>query len=365
MRLGRSKVTGRLGMNFVERVALKAGAKPIPVPEDLDTGIDGFIESCDLHGVSRLIAFQVKRGASYFDATGPKCHADAVHLRYWAQYRIPVFLILVREDESDAFWMDVRQYIRNTPSVANSRSLVLRPPQDGRFDAAALTNAIRHSAQPFEFGDAVSALTDRIVETRLSALSHLFRFRMERRTLFCLSAALRIDDDLGSIGNLCDFYSRYLWHPEATFGADSDLSSYAMALLADFPEAQLLRLLDAFAAVEEDGAGWDGAVTIFGLTEEEIWTRHDVIQRGSPQQGIAQVIRHASTPDQLLCVAANPELPQNTRRGAVVLFGYLGYTCDTEELDSLIAAATDTPLLALLTWLRHWIVSDSKTGSSD
>ena len=33
MRLGRSKVTGRLGMNFVERVALKAGAKPIPVPD--------------------------------------------------------------------------------------------------------------------------------------------------------------------------------------------------------------------------------------------------------------------------------------------------------------------------------------------
>ena len=83
MQLGRTKVTGRLGMNFVERVALEAHSKPIPVPEDLDTGIDGFIEFSELDGVSRLIAFQIKRGASYFDETGAKCQVDSEHLRFW------------------------------------------------------------------------------------------------------------------------------------------------------------------------------------------------------------------------------------------------------------------------------------------
>ena len=236
--------------------------------------------------------------------------------------------------------------------------VAVRPPQDHRFDAVALDRAIRYTAQRYGFGDIVSALTDAIAETRLSALTHLYRFRMERRTLFCLSAALRIDQDLRVIGNLCDFYSRYLSHPESPFGVDSHLSSYARAMLAEFPEAQLLRILEAFSDEEEEDGGWDGAVEIFGLAEEEIWTRHDVINRGSLQQGIAQVIRYASTPRQLLSVVANPRVSLNQRRGAVALFGYLGYTCNTDELDSLIAEASDAPLCALFTWLRYWIVTE-------
>ena len=364
MKLGRTKVTGRLGMNFVERVALEAHSKPIPVPEDLDTGIDGFIESSELNGVSRLIAFQVKRGASYFDGAGAKCQVDSEHLRFWGQYMIPVFLILVREDESEAFWMDVREYVTNNPSVTNRRSLVLRPPRDHRFNPVALRRAIRYSAQPYGFGDAVSALTDASAGTRLSALSHLYRFRMERRTVFCLSTALRIDEDLGVIINLCDFYSRYLSYPESSFGADRHLSSYASALLAGFPKAQLLRLLEVFSDDEEDCGRWDGAVEIFGLAAEEIWIRQDVIKRGSLQQGIAQVILYASTPEQLLSVVANPRVSLNKRRGAVALFGYLGYSCGTEYLDGLIAGACDAPLRALLTWLRYWIVEESAEGIS-
>ena len=364
MQLGRTKVTGRLGMNFVERVALEAHSKPIPVPEDLDTGIDGFIEFSELDGVSRLIAFQIKRGASYFDETGAKCQVDSEHLRFWGQYMIPVFLIVVREDESEAFWMDVREYVRNNPSIANRRSLVLRPPRDHRFDAVALGRAIRYSAQPYGFGDAVSALTDASAGTRLSALSHLYRFKMERRTPLCLSAALRIDEDLSVIGALCDFYSRYLPHPEWSFSADRHLSFYARSLLADFPEAQLLRLLEAFSD-DEDCGGWDGSVEIFGMAAEEIWIRQDVIERGSLQQGIAQVILHASTPEHLLSVVANPRVSLNIRRGAVALFGYLGYTCETEYLDGLIVGASDAPLCALLTWLRYWIVEESAEDISN
>ena len=73
------------------------------------------------------------------------------------------------------------------------------------------------------------------------------------------------------LSSLCDFYSRYLSHPESSFGADGHLTSHAKKLLGYFPEAQLLRLLEAFGYDDEEYCeAWDGAVEIFGMAEEEI-----------------------------------------------------------------------------------------------
>ena len=358
MQLHQAKIKGRLGMNFVERVALDANCKPIPVPEDLDTGIDGFLEFGARDDVSRLIAFQVKRGTSYFDDLGPKCRVHARHLSYWRHYEVPVFLIVVRDDESEAFWMDVREYSRAPRRSVEGETVVLR--LNRHFSAVALAHTLRRSAMAYGFDDAVAALTNPDAGTRLSALSHLYRYRAERRTPFCLAAALRIDSDQGVIGSLCDFYSRYLAHPETPFGVDRHLSSYAATLLTHFPEGQLLRVLEAFGENQEsaDCELWDGTVEIFNLAEDQIWVRHDVIARGSLQQGIGQVLRHVATPEQLIAVATDARVSLSSRRSAVAAFGYLGYTCDTEQLDGLIAGARDAPLLALLMWVRYWTVRD-------
>ena len=72
------------------------------------------------------------------------------------------------------------------------------------------------------------------------------------------------------------------------------------------------------------------------------------------------MIHYTSTPRPLFSIVANQRVSLNQRRGAVALFGYLGYTCDTDELDSLIAEASDAPPCALLTWLRYWIVTELK-----
>ncbi|WP_437895188.1 DUF4365 domain-containing protein [Sorangium sp. So ce124] len=358
MKLSANKITGRLGVNYVERVALEAGCKPIFMPEDLDTGIDGFIEF--VGDAATLVAFQVKRGPSFFDNAGAKHQADARHLRYWKGYVLPVILIIVRDDESDALWMDVRQHVRDSPSIVERGPFVLRPPRLQRFESAALTGVIRKLATPYQFGDAVSALCDADGETRLSALSLLYRFRMERRTPFCLAAALRAELDLDALATFCDFYSRYMSHPEVPFGADRELSAYARSLLAGLPRSQLLNLLAAFNSDEEYG-DWDGATEIYSMSEEEIWDRHAVVERGTVQQGIAVVVGAAASPEQLLSVLADSEVTLGQRKAAVALFGYLGYTCDVDSVDSILGRETDAPLCALLTWLRYWLVLETRT----
>lgn len=342
-------------MNFVERIALAAGAKLIPIPEDLDTGVDGLVEFEQLdHNVS-LVAVQVKRGSSYFDKSGARCATDARHMRYWMNYAVPVILVVVNDDdESEAYWMDVRQHLRDHPSVAYEGPFTLRLPKNQRFTSDSLVKEIRRLAAVNDFGQAVVALSDPLVETRLSALSLLYRFRMERRALFCLAAALRVELDADAIRLLCDFYSRYLSHPEMTFGADSLLRKYAKELLTDASRGQLVRLLEAFNDDEHYG-DWSGATELFAYGDDEVPDRHAIIERGTLQQGIAEVVAAAASAEVLLEVALDSNVPVNERRAAVALFGYLGYECPLPVLDAAMASELDPALNALLRWVRYWL----------
>ncbi|HEX4334336.1 MAG TPA: DUF4365 domain-containing protein [Polyangiaceae bacterium] len=354
-----NKIAGRLGVMHVERAALDAGCKPIQVPEDLDTGIDGLIEFSEDNGVTKLVAYQVKRGASFFDARGPRHQTDARHLRYWMHYAVPVLLIIVREDDSEAFWMDARQHATMNPRIVTDGPHVLRPPMDQPFTADTLAGTIRACAEAHDFGDAISALTDNSCETRASAVSLFYRFRMERRTPFCLSAALRVEGDPIVLAAVCDFYSRYLQHPETTFGAEQALSTYARSLLTEFSHPQLLSLLTAFNDDEEHG-DWDGATEFFGLPEDMIWDRYDIITRGTIQQGVAEVVGAAATSEGLLSVMSDPNVSLQQRKSATALFGYLQYTCSVERLDTIDPRTIDAPLRALLAWLRYWIFKESQ-----
>jgi hypothetical protein len=360
MNVPSSKVKGRLGMNYVERIALQAGCKPIPVPEDLDTGIDGFIEFDDDGGRTKVVAFQVKRGSSFFDSTGPNHQTDARHLRYWIGYTLPVLLIVVREDESEAFWMDVQQHVKDNPAIIDKGPYVLRPPSTQTFTRATLSTTIRvRYAREYAFGDAVSALSAEAPETRLSSLSLLYRFRFERRAIFCIAGALRVETDPVATAEFCNFFSRYLSHPESGFGADATLEGYAASLLVGYERTQLLKILASFNDEEHYG-DWDGATELFNCSEDEIWDRYSVIERGTVQQGIAEVVRAAASPDELLSILSDQSVPIQERRSAVALFGYLDFSCALEQLDAIVARETDPPLLALLVWLRYWIAKERK-----
>lgn len=90
MSLSSSKRKGRLGVNYVERRVLEAGGSFIQYSEDLDIGIDGFIEFPDGHGTSKLVAVQIKCGDSCFDRSGPRHSAEPRHIRLWRTYAVPV-----------------------------------------------------------------------------------------------------------------------------------------------------------------------------------------------------------------------------------------------------------------------------------
>jgi hypothetical protein len=343
----------------IESVTLDAGHKVITIPEDLDTGIDGFIEFSDIGTGARLIAFQSKYGPSYFDQSGPRHYPDSKHLRSWMRYPLPVLLIVLANDDQNTpiYWMDARSHIRDNPAIAQHGPRVLRPPSVPPFDKHSLNGVIRTLAEPNDFGLTIQLLSDPSAEIRLSALSLIYPFRCERRAVFCVAAALHTETDPDNMRTLSDFYSRYFSHPEAGFTCDRVISDYAHLLIVDFSNMDLLRLLEAFNDNDHYG-DWSGATEIFRMSEEEIWHPQDVIERGTPQQGIATIARTISSPMQLLSIIRDIDVSVKQRIAAIALFGYLGFQCAPVILSELIAKTPDDTLRALLTWLLHWMQSD-------
>jgi hypothetical protein len=312
--------SGRLGMLYVQRQALLAGCTPIEYPSDLDTGIDGLLEFADRSG-PRLLALQVKHGRSFFDARGARCQVDAEHLRAWAAYAVPVALVVVSADDDSALCINVTQYVREHPSVLELGTHTLRPTQP--FDAKSLRGAVAMWAIRSGVGEVLGALLSADPEARRASLSLLYPFRSDRRAVFCLAAAIREEPDRHVMRHMCDFYSRYLPHPEVSFDVGADLRRYAASVLSESPRSAIVTMLAAFGDDDEVG-DWSGMEEIYGITEEEIWDRHSIVNRGTPQQGIAEVIAVSASPARLLALITDDDVEISERRAAAGLFGYLG-----------------------------------------
>jgi len=116
----------------------------------------------------------------------------------------------------------------------------------------------------------------------------------------------------------------------------------------------LLLFLRAFNDDEHYG-DWSGAGEFVAYGEDQIPDCHAVIERGTIQQGIAEVVRAAATPVELLQVAGDVSVPLSERRAAAALFGYLEYRRPLSEIEQLVARETDAPLHALLRCVHYWL----------
>jgi Domain of unknown function (DUF4365) len=105
--------TERLGVNAVEEAFLRMGwvfrEQPIG-----DFGIDAHAEPTSDEGpTGRLIALQIKSGASYFRKRGSGFvyYGDARHLMYWKNHVLPVYIILHNPEKNLTVWQRVTDHL--------------------------------------------------------------------------------------------------------------------------------------------------------------------------------------------------------------------------------------------------------------
>lgn len=107
-----------------------------------DLGIDGHVEYVTPQGFApgRLIAAQVKSGESRFTnatATHVPFYPETKHKRYWAEYPLPVILILHNPVDRETVWVDAREILR----VRGGEGAILVP-RSQFFDAEGVLQAL-------------------------------------------------------------------------------------------------------------------------------------------------------------------------------------------------------------------------------
>lgn len=360
MKFSSTKALGQRGWNYVENVALSAQCKAMPVPDTMDTGIDGFIELVkNNEALGRVIAVQVKRGNSFFVNSQPTIKTDKSHLLYWRDFCVPVLLIAVSENGAESYWMDVQQHLRHQPDLVDNGPYVLHLPKSQRFSVEALTNVIfPRYAKALNVGEAISLLCSEHADHRIAGAQALMLFKSERTSVFALTSALCFETETNVLRLLCDILSRYLPHPEASFPVPSTLRQYATDLLQRIDTPQLIHILESLF---DDDYNLSAAVEFFHLAEEEIWPPQEMVERGSIQQSIAVVVGALAGGDRLLSIISDHGASIESRRGAAALFGYLGYTCESKAIESAAKDTQDPTLHALLAWLHYWIRYEHRT----
>lgn len=122
-------VEDRTAINYLERCIIDLGwmwrEQPI-----LDKGIDGVIEICDdSKPTGKLLAVQSKGGESYFyrKKNGElNIKLQTKHLRYWADYALPVLVIGYLSTEKIAYWIYSQQYIKQNQKALSLKQKTIR-----------------------------------------------------------------------------------------------------------------------------------------------------------------------------------------------------------------------------------------------
>lgn len=355
-RFKKSRATGRLGANFVERVALAAGCSPVMYSADAESGLDGHIELVlNEEATGQLVGFQVKAGPSYWRNGAPYVQTDQRHLAYWYNHDLPVLLIVVSADSEFACWMDIKAYIEKNQDVLRSGPYALCPPVGQRFDVRALRESIRRLAISPDFGAAVQNLCSPSAEKRFSGLRTILAFRKERRAFFALVAALVFESDIDHVREVCAALSRCLPHPESSFcDIPGEIVSYFESLLAVVPGETLVRVLGSFRSDDFDFAG-PGVLEIFGMSDDEIWDPYDIFERGSIEQSMA-VVAECIGRGRFAKLLRDETLDISVRCAAVAFYAYANDTGLTvDDVRVLMNKATDDSLRAWLYWLQFWV----------
>jgi hypothetical protein len=114
-------------------------------------------------------------------------------------------------------------------------------------------------------------------------------------------------------------------------------------------DVQVVGILGAFNDEEVFG-DWSGATEIYAMEDDEVWPAAEMIPRGTPQQGIAVIMKVAAMPQQLAAIIGDAGMAPLIRISAIVNFAYLNYSCDPGWIEGLIPDVTDSALRAILTW---------------
>lgn len=247
---------GAQGVAYVAGVAAASGCVFHSVDQGNDLGVDGFLELVRNNSpANKLVALQIKTGASFWQEDGTCRFAIEDHRSYWEKYPLPTFGIIVNPDASEGAWVNIKKHLKNNPTASQ---IVFVRCAVNRFDAVSVRRIMIPlfcgETADLEFETALSFLNSGIPTDVSVGLDTLFRrFGDQER---CWSALFQffIERPVDEIPAQIAYYIAHIpWHGDI-FGygklPDAKTTEFAKTLLNGFGSDEIRKLV---ALVDENG----------------------------------------------------------------------------------------------------------------
>ena len=111
--------TAKVGVGYIRAIVDHHNCIFQEIDTKNDLGIDAIIEIVkDEKPVSMFVATQIKSGKTYFNKKSNMCRIPVKnHFNYWINHPLPVYGIVYVPELGDAYWVDIKSYLRHNPKT--------------------------------------------------------------------------------------------------------------------------------------------------------------------------------------------------------------------------------------------------------
>jgi hypothetical protein len=342
-RYTKARAIGRVGVGFVSNVVNEAGSIFREVAEDVDLGIDGYIEFVDQEtATGNLVGVQIKAGSSYLieRSDGPYFHiaASKGDFGYWNAHPIPVALIVYDPESKTSGWLDLTGYIKRFPeALKNERTVVtingIATPFNINTFQEEFQDAFKGYILEADFFEYAELFASHSLENKLQGLSGLLSHdesKFSELTCFLLTKHLFHPELI--IREVCvDVLSRYLNHPEVSYRSSKRIRKYIDNLLADLGKREISQLID-LAWIDKE----------------------NFMQRGSIGQSATVIITNIPThEEQLYYIAIDPFESYERRWGALSVIGLCSIQSAIEKINVEFETINWGEVIEAAQWIKE------------
>lgn len=253
----RKKTTGisSEAVHYVGSVVAKGNCIFQKIDEGNDQGHDAYIEFISDEEATSLFSWvQIKSGTSHRRKGGYAIPADKEHFEYWKHSPAPVVGIVYDPDLQSGVWINISEYLRTNPDIAENGPYSIRIPADNEFSARTFDTFKEqllsyNYSSGWHFGQSLEFLSDTANQERcVIGMSSLFAYHRNRRaTWFYLIHCFPSTDGFAVV-RLTQLLSHLPGHPHIFWHSGNiikkEIEEYGKELLAGrFGREEVLKLI--------------------------------------------------------------------------------------------------------------------------
>lgn len=245
-----TNVTSKAGINFVRTVVEESGSLFHKIEQENDLGVDALLELVlDEQPLNKQVAIQVKSGRSYFSSSNGECIIPIEnHRSYWSLYPLPVIGIVYVPNLKQAYWVDIKQKLKNFPSANVIRFVAseVNRLDSGTFKKIFVPLILRETPDiPFEH--ALELSRSQKPDESYLGLIILFRRYPNRQETWAVLVDCFLTRPIEQIPRIFIYFLAHIpWHPDIEYHGDDitkKTQEYVNGLLGRFGKSEVQKLL--------------------------------------------------------------------------------------------------------------------------